>query len=164
MGARQDLNTYLDRLQWRLRLGALSRGGAILAAVALVATVLLVLLVRVLLFSAPSVAAARVLLWCLLALTLGVGIAIPLWRLTRRRASSTAEQHFPQFQQRLVTFADRDSEDPFVELLAADTLEVARSAEPAALASNAWLASWLGVGVLCAGVLIWLIAAAPGFL
>jgi hypothetical protein len=164
MGARQDLNRYLDALQWRLRLRALSRGGALLATVALTATVMLVLLIRALLFSALSVSAARLALCCVLAVTIGVGIAVPLWRLTRRRASATAEQHFPQFQQRLVTFADRDSSDPFVELLAADTLELARGAEPAALASNARLLGWLGLGVGCAALLVWLIAAAPGFL
>jgi hypothetical protein len=164
VGARQDLNDYLDQLRWRLRLGTLSRGGAILAAIALVATVLLVLLVRVLLFSASSVSAARLALSCMLAVTLSVGIAIPLWRLSRRRAGSAAEQRFPQFQQRLMTFADRDSNDPFMELLAADTLEIARDAQPAVLLSNARLLGWLGAGVICAGILIWLIAAAPGFL
>ena len=38
-----------------------------------------------------------------------------------------------------MTFADRDSNDPFMELLAADTLEIARDAQPAVLLSNACL-------------------------
>ena len=162
MSARQDLNSYLDQLQQRLRFGTFARGGSILAAVALATTVMLVLLIRLLLFSASSVMAARLTLLSVLGMTIGAAIATPLWRLTRRRAAATAESRFPQFQQRLMTFAERNTDDPFVELLAADTLEVARGAEVATLATNARLLGWLGLGVICVGVLIWLIAAAPG--
>jgi hypothetical protein len=164
MSAREDLNAYLSQVHRRLRLGALWRGGAIVAVFALAATVVLVLIVRALLFSSGSINAARFTLLCVLALAVGFSIGIPLWRLTRRRAALTAEQRFPQFQQRLLTFTERTAADPFLELLAADTLQVARGAEPVAIATNAKLLAWLGVGLGAAGILIWLIAAAPGFL
>ena len=91
-------------------------------------------------------------------------MALPLRRLTRRRAVGTAEAAFPQFQQRLTTFAERDGHDPFIELLAGDTLEVAQSAEPKQMVTDRRLWISLATGVGAFAVLIWMIAAGPGFL
>ena len=68
-----------------------------------------------------------------LILVVGFFLAIPLSRLSRRNVVGKAENLFPQFQQRLITFAERDQNEhePFLDLLAADTLEAARGAEPA---------------------------------
>src|SRR3981189_3279924 len=73
---------------------------------------------------------------------------------------------FPEFQQRLVTFAERDTQvrEPFLELLAADTLNVARAAEPARLVPDRALATFLGVGAASLCVLVWMILAGPGYL
>ena len=110
------------RLESRLRFGALLRGAAILTSVALAATVVLVLIAMPS-PSPPSASPARAsLLFIALAFALGFGLAIPLYGLDRRRAAGKAEEAFPQFQQRLVTFAERDqmaTRDPFLELLAA---------------------------------------------
>ena len=64
------------------------------------------------------------------------GLALPLWRLNRRRVIRRAENRFPQFEERLRTFRSRmgreaPSAGAFGELLAADTLRVAHTARPA---------------------------------
>ena len=131
------LTDYLRRVERRLRVQAFTRGAAITAAAALVCTVLAVLLANAFAFSDPSVATARVLLFVALALALGAGLVIPLLRLNRRRAARETERKFPEFEERLLTFTERartNPDDPFLPLLAADTLEVTRQAEPARVA------------------------------
>jgi hypothetical protein len=166
MSIRDQLNSYIKQLEKRLRLGAAVRGAAILTSVALLATVLLVLVINAFAFSRWSVTSARVVLIFALALAVSFGMAIPLRTLTRRRAARQAEAMFPAFQQRLVTFAERDAlvQEPFLELLAADTLDVARSAEPSRLVPDRTLATLLGVGSASLGVLVWMILAGPGYL
>jgi hypothetical protein len=166
MSIRDQLNSYIRRLEKRLRLGALLRGAAILTSVALAATVVLVLITNAFAFSRWSITSARVVLLFALALAVSFGIALPLNALNRRRAARTAEAIFPEFQQRLVTFAERDTaiREPFIELLAADTLEVARATEPAYLVPDRKLATFLGVGAASLCVLLWLILAGPGYL
>ena len=115
-------------------------------------------------FSQGSVTAARFVLILTLVIAAAAGLALPLRRLTRRRAIGTAETAFPQFEQRLSTFAERDGQDPFIELLAGDTLEVARYAEPNAIVTDRRLWISLGTAVGACAVLIWMIAAGPGFL
>jgi hypothetical protein len=166
MSTREELNSYIGKLERRLRLGAALRGTAILTAAALAATVFLVLVINSFAFSSGSVTGARVTLLFALAFAAGCGLAIPLSRLNRRRAVGKAENLFPQFQQRLVTFAERNREarEPFIELLAADTLKAARGAEPALLVPRDKLVASLGVGLASLGVLIWMVLAGPGYL
>jgi hypothetical protein len=166
MSTREQLNSYIRQLERRLRLGAVLRGTAILTAAALAATVFLVLILNSLAFSSGSVTAARVTLLFALAFAAGCGLAIPLSRLNRRRAVGKAENIFPQFEQRLVTFAERDGEagQPFIDLLAADTLKAARGAEPALLVPRNQLLASLGVGLASLGVLVWMVLAGPGYL
>ena len=112
-----------------MRLGAWFRGAAILTSVALATTVVLVLITNAFAFSRWSITSARVVLLFALVLAVSFGIALPLKALNRRRAARQAEDVFPEFQQRLVTFAERDADvrEPFLELLAADTLGLAQS-------------------------------------
>jgi hypothetical protein len=72
---------------------------------------------------------------------------------------------YPEFKQRLVTFAERDAQkrEPFLDLLALDTLNVARGAEPKSLVPDKQLATFLGVGAVSLAILVWLILAGPGF-
>ena len=65
-----------------------------------------------------------------------------------------------------MTFAERDvhTREPFLDLLAADTLNVAREAEPARLVPDHKLAAFLGVGGAALCVLVWMILAGPGYL
>ena len=142
--ARDQLASYLKMLQKRLRLGALLRGAAALVAVALTATARPGADHECLRLFRFEPLRGRVALVLALAAVVGYGLALPWRALNDRRAARKAEAAFPQFDQRLVTFAERDrgGRDPFLELLAADTLQVAQSAEPASLGSE-WQASGL---------------------
>jgi hypothetical protein len=101
-----------------------------------------------------------------LAAVAAFAIALPLRRLTRARAAAAAEAAYPEFQQRLVTFDDRQkrNNDPFLELLAADTLSVAKDVPPANMAPDNKLYLLAGAGFACLAVLGWLVAAGPGYL
>ena len=164
MTAREQLHAYIAQLEQRLRWSTVLRGIAILTGGALGATLLLVTIANARAFSDGSVTAARFALILILAVAAGAGLALPLYRLTRRRVIGTAETAFPQFQQRLTTFTERDGHDPFIELLAGDTLEVARSAEPKEFVTDFRLWSSLAAGIGAFAILIWMIAAGPGFL
>src|SRR5580658_9850421 len=164
MGFREQLHAYIAQLEQRLRWSTLLRGVAILTGSALVATLVLVTLANALAFSNGSVTAARFGLILVLAIAAAAGLALPLRRLTRRRAVGTAEATFPQFQQRLTTFTERDGHDPFIELLAGDTLEVAQSAQPSQMVTGGRLWGSLAAAVGACAILVWMIASGPGFL
>src|SRR5579871_5228905 len=165
MSRREQLNLYIGQVQQRLRLDASVRGAAVVAAVALVATVLLKLLLNRYAFREHWLTPARWVLMGLVAAALGFGLALPWLRMNRRRSIHRAEAAFPELDQRLVTFAEREKTgDPFIELLAADTLSVAGDAHPAQLVPQTRLLVLLSAGVVCAGVLLWMIAAGPGYL
>src|SRR3984957_890635 len=165
------LNLYIHQLHQRLRLGASLRGVAILTATALITTIFLVLILNVFAFPIRGLTGARSLLLIAIAVAAALALALPLRRLTRRRATVVAESAYPEFQQRLMTFDDREKkgrekkgDDPFLELLAADTLSVARDAQPANLLPNNKLYFLAGAGLACVAVLVWLVAAGPGYL
>ena len=164
MSLREQLHAYIAQLEQRLRWSALLRGLAILTGSALVATLVLVTIANALAFSQGSVTGARFGLISILAIAAVAGLALPLRRLTRRRAVGTVESAFPQFQQRLITFTERDGQDPFIELLAGDTLEVAQSAQPQQVVTDRRLWISLGTGAGAIALLVWIIAAGPGFL
>jgi hypothetical protein len=164
MSLREQVHAYIAQLEQRLRWSAWLRGLAIFTGGALVATLVLVTIANALAFSHGSVTAARFALILILAVAAAAGLALPLRRLTRRRAVQTAEAAFPQFQQRLTTFTERDGQDPFIELLAGDTLDVAQSAQPQQMVTDLRLWSSLAAGVGAFAILIWMIAAGPGFL
>src|ERR1700722_1824023 len=164
MTAREQLHAYIAQLEQRLRWGTVLRGVAILTGGALVATLALVTIANALAFSHGSVPAARFALILILAGAAAAGLALPLRRLTRRRAIGSAEAAFPQFQQRLTTFTERDGHDPFIELLADDTLGIAQSAEPSQMVTDLRLWGSLAAGVGAFAILLWMIAAGPGFL
>ncbi|HWW84874.1 MAG TPA: hypothetical protein VNZ26_14790, partial [Vicinamibacterales bacterium] len=164
MSARQELNSYVSQLERRLRLSALSRGAAILGSAALVATTVLVLVASAFAFSDISITGTRVALLISVVSAIVFGVGLPLWRVNRTHAVRKAEEAFPEFQQRLVTLTEREHHDPFLDLLAADTLEVAQRTEPAALAPSRTLFRLVGIGVAALAVLAWMIVARPGFL
>jgi len=166
MSNQDKLNLYIRQLHQRLRLGVSLRGVAILTATALITTVFLVLILNAFAFPLRGLTGARLLLLIASGLAVAFGLALPLQRLTRRRATAVAEAAHPEFQQRLLTFDDREKrgDDPFLELLAADTLAVAKDAPPANLAPNNRLYFLAGAGAACLAVLVWLVAAGPGYL
>lgn len=167
MNALDQLSAYLRHLERRLRLSTASRGLAVLGAVALAATVALVLIINEFAFSSGSVAVARVVLFLAVAFAIAFGLLIPLLRTNSRKVARRAEDVFPEFQQRLLTFAEvrqADRAEPFLELLADDALQVARTAEPTHVVTARRIAGLLATGAAAVGVLIWLSAAGPGFL
>jgi hypothetical protein len=168
MSRREQLNLYIGQVQQRLRLDAGVRGAAVVAAVALVATILLTLLLNAYAFPEHGLTPARLVLLAAVVAAAGFGLALPWLRLNRRRSIHHAEAAFPELDQRLVTFSEREQAenplDPFIELLAADTLAVAGDAPPARLAPQGRLLVLMGVGVACVGVLAWMVFAGPGYL
>ncbi|HWQ53128.1 MAG TPA: hypothetical protein VN442_05550, partial [Bryobacteraceae bacterium] len=167
MNSLDHLKQYLATLERRLGVLAMWQGVAAIAAAALVATIAAVLVANRFAFSDGSVLVARVMLFLVLAFALAGALIVPLLRLNRRRAAREAEQKFPQFEERLLTFTERLEQnpgDPFLPLLAADSLEVARQAEPRRVAGGGRMAAFSALSVGCLGVLIWLGTAGPGFL
>jgi hypothetical protein len=166
MNTRYHLDSYIKQLQRRLRIGAVLRGTAVFTSVALAVTMALVLLANHFAFASWTLTGARLVLLISLALALGFGLAVPLYGLNPRRAAGKAESVFPQFEQRLMTYAERDAakREPFVDLLAADTLEISHGAQPKQLVPNTTLLTSLGIGLASLGVLVWLVLAGPGYL
>src|SRR5579864_7909531 len=91
MSLREQLHAYIAKLEQRLRWSALLRGLAILTGSALVATLVLVTIANALAFSNGSVTGARFGLILILAIAAVAGLALPLRRLSRRRAVGTTE-------------------------------------------------------------------------
>lgn len=166
MSSSSELHSYIARLQKRLRLDTGLRGAAIFTGTALTVTLVLVLVLNHFAFPARGVIYARLAIVLALEAAAAFGIAIPLVRLTRIRAVDRAEAAQPNFQQRLTTFAESaaKSNEPFLELLAADTLKHTGNASPAALIPNNRLWVIGGAGLGCMIVLLWTIAAGPGFI
>jgi hypothetical protein len=166
MSNRSELNAYIAQVQQRLRLGTWLRGAAIFCGTALTVTVLLVLVLNRFAFPARGVTGARLAIFAALAAAAAFGIALPLIRVTREWAVHNAEAANPELQQRLTTFEERGSksDDPFMELLAADTLARARRTHPSSLVPDNRLFALGGGGLACLGVLVWMIAAGPGYL
>jgi hypothetical protein len=163
MSKQSELNSYLSRLQQRLRLGVSLRGVAMFTGTALIATVALVLILNRYAFPAHGVTGARWILIAALVVVAAAGVVWPLVRLNRARTVREAERLHPALQQRLTTFHERESSDPFLELLAADTLAQTESIAPSTLAPADRLFAFAGVGVACAAVLVWVIVAGPGY-
>ena len=88
-------------------------------------------------------------------------------RMNRRRAAQEGEDKHPGFDQRLLTFTEKlrdNSTDPFLPLLAADTLEVARGAQPEQVVDNARIFRFASFAAVAASILIWLLFWEPGVL
>jgi hypothetical protein len=166
MSKQSELNSYIRQLHQRLRLGASLRGVAILTAAALITTTLLVLILNAFAFPARSLSGARGALFIVLAAIAAFCLVVPLLRLNRLRSIARAEAAHPEFQQRLLTFHEREraGNEPFLELLAADTLAVTQNASPETLIPGNRMFALAGAGIACVAVLIWMIAAGPGYL
>jgi hypothetical protein len=162
MSPLDQLNAYLQRLESRLRLMAFSKGTSAVAVSALAITVLLVWIINHYAFSPASLLWARILLFLSIGTAISFGLVIPLLRLNRRHAARSAERKFPEFQERLLTLAERPGTDPFAQLLADDAMRVAQSNNPERLAPTGPIVGFLTSAGLAVGVLLWLILAAPG--
>jgi hypothetical protein len=166
MNTREQLNQYLRGLESRLRMQVVSKGIAVALGVALGATVALVLITNAFAFSTTSLVLARIILFLSLAFALGLALVMPLIKLNQRRAAGRAETVFPGFQERLVTYVERrdDGSDPFIDILAADTLKHAPQAMPSRVVTPKSLFAFATSAGAAGAVLLWLILAGPGFL
>jgi hypothetical protein len=91
-------------------------------------------------------------------------LAIPIAKLNRRRVTRLAERRAPDFAERLLTVTERrDEANPFIELIAEDALRVANQHAPEQFAESNYLYGALGAAALSVGILVWLIAAGPGY-
>ena len=161
------LSEYLGAVERRLRLLAITRGIAATAAAALIFTVVAVLLANYYAFSNRSVLSARLLLFFGIAFAIAAALVLPVIRLNRRRAAREAENKYPQFEERLLTFTERveqNANDPFLHLLADDTLSVAQQTEAKEVAKTSWLFSFSSAAAVAAAILLWLGLSGPGFL
>ena len=166
MNTRDQLNQYLRGLETRLRWLTVSKGAAIGAGVALGVTLAMVLITNALAFSSASLVVARVILFIALATAVALALVVPLMRLNRTRAARRAESTFPQFDQRLLTFVERDKaevRDPMLDLLAADTATMAQQTEPAKVAPPRSIFAFATSAGALGAALIWLIMAGPGY-
>ncbi|MGA2048363.1 MAG: hypothetical protein ABSG96_11760, partial [Terracidiphilus sp.] len=171
MSKQSELNSYIAELRQRLRLGTWLQGGAIFFATAVTITIVLVLVLNRFAFPAHGVTGARWALLSALAAAAVFGIALPLFHLTRARAVRQAEDANPELEQRLTTFYEKDRKsvesaqaDPFLELLAADTLVFAEDVPVSSMIPDNRLFALGGAGLACLCVLVWMIAAGPGYL
>jgi hypothetical protein len=166
MSYASQLHSYIAQLRQRLRLGAWVRGAAIFAGTALAVTVLLVVALNHFAFPLGGVLWARAGIMLALAAAAAFGVALPVVRITRTRAVRRAEAAHPELDERLRTFEDRaqKGDDPFLELLAADTLRHTEKTPPATLVSRDRLWALGGAAAACLAVLVGLICVGPGFL
>ena len=168
MSYASELHSYIARLQQRMRTSAGLRGAAIFAGTALAVTVVLVrMMLNHLAFPARGVLFRRLVIMVALASAAvfdasGTAEAID----ARPRVHARVEAAHPELDQRLTTFAGRagETDDPFLELLAADTLRHAEDAAPATLVPDNRLFAMSGAAAACLAVLVWIIAAGPGYL
>ncbi len=164
MTALEQVNRYLRHLELRLRLLAASRGFAASAGLALLLTLTLVAISNRYQFAHSVVLPLRIVLFLSLASALTFALAFPLAKLTRRRVTRIAERAIPGLQERLLTATEHpDPANPFTELIAEDVLRVARENPASKIEATKWLWSFAGAGAIAAAVLIWLIAAGPGY-
>jgi len=166
MSNRNALNFYIERIRQRLVLAAWMRGAATFTGTALIVTLALVLLLNHFAFPSRGLTGARLALFFALAAAAAFGTAFPLMRLTRARAVRKAEAANPALEHRLTTFYEKQEQnsDPFLELLAADTLTMTQHAEPSSLVEDKRLFALGGAGLGCLAVLAWMILGAPGYL
>jgi hypothetical protein len=166
MSYRDELDIYIARLQQRLRLGAWLRGAVVFTGTTLFVTVALVLVLNQFAFPSHGVTLSRFVILAALAAAAVFGIVLPIRRLTEARAVRHAEAASPELGHRLTTFQERagHGNNPFLELLAADTLAHAEDVEPSMLVPDKRLFALGGAGLACLAVLVWMIAAGPGYL
>ncbi len=166
MSKLNELNSYIVQVQRRLRLGAWVQGVAVFTGTALLITVFLVLVLNDFAFPHRGMISARIVLLVVLVAAAAFGMILPVRRLSIARAVSRVEAANPELEQRLTTFqqADRNTQGPFLELLAADTLQRTQYASPSTLVPNNRIFALCGAAFACVAVLAWMIAAGPGYI
>jgi hypothetical protein len=166
MSNSSELTAYISEVQKRLRTSTWLRGAAVFSATALGVTLVLTLALNQFAFPARGVSLGRFVLLVALAGAAVFGLVWPLRRLSRRYAVARIESANADFEQSLATFQERQEagSDPMLELLAADTLKHARETAPGSIVPDNSMFAFGGAGLACLGILLWMIAAGPGYL
>lgn len=164
MTALELFSAYLQALEKRLRWKAVAGGVAITAALLVAATLALAALADRSAFAEQTLFRARFALFVTAGVSAVLALALPLLRVTRRRAAHLAEQAEPEFAQRAITLSDAGAASPLAELVAQEALECAQSAPPQAVIRPLLLNALAGSAALGVFVLVWLTVAAPGTL
>src|SRR3569833_2902434 len=131
-----SLGQYLDRLEKRLRLFAWTRGAAATVGIALLLTLVIVGVMMGSAFTPSSLLAGRALLFLGIGAVVAVALIVPLIRMNSRRAAGEVARRRPVFDQRLLTFHDKQevyAEDPFLRLLAVVAIELTKVAQAEAI-------------------------------
>ncbi len=159
-----QLNRYLRSLEIRLRLFAAARGLAMMAATACALTVFLVWVSNRFQFAGGVVLPLRIVLFVAVATVLALALVVPLSRMNKRCVTRLAERRIEGLNQRLLTVSEQnDTTNPFTELLAEDALRIIRNEPRQEFAPRIWLSAFIACAVLCTSVLVWMIAAGPGY-
>src|SRR5665213_297272 len=167
MNPLEGLGQYLDRLERRLRVVTWTRGAAAIAGAALALTLAIVSVLIWSAFSPSSLLMGRFVLFLGIGAAMAVALIVPLMRMNRRRAAQEGEHKHPGFDQRLLTFTEKvrdNAADPFLPLLAADALRIARDAGPEQVVDNGRIIRFASLAAASASVLIWLMFWGPGIL
>lgn len=143
----------------RLRLNALIKGFAIVLELALGLTVAFAWMLRLLDPSPMYLTYGRVLLFVCLAISMVVAVWIPIVRFKPTVVARAVEKRFPQFGQKLMTLAEsrHDPSDPFMNLIAEDTLAIARGANSQQLAGRGSMLSIAAMAVGTSFLFVWLV-------
>src|SRR5580704_17063262 len=159
------LAQYLDQPERRLRLFAWTRGAAATVGAALLLTVVIVGALMGSAFTVSTLLIGRALLFLGIGAVVAVALIVPLLRMNRRRAANEVERKHPGFDQRLLTFTEKQRDkpnDPFLPLLAEDALTMTRDAQPEMIVEQRRLIGFAAIAATAFGVLAWLMFWGPG--
>jgi len=165
--ASQSVLGYLRKARRRLGLAFASRGLGATALTALLLTLVVVFWVNQFAFSDASVAGGRLVLFGAVLTVAALWLIRPLLGFDRKRAARHVESRVPAFDGRLETFIDRaggeKQPNPFLKLLARDTLQVAQTAPAQHIVSFPKVLAYAGLGIFALAALVWVGQSGPGF-
>ncbi len=166
-----NLEHYLRRIQRKLQARTASRGAGATFAGALLLTLVCVYIANEFAFSDSSIIGGRLLLFGAVIAVIILALVRPLRRLNRKRAVEHVERSVPAFDGRVETFvseaetqrANGGQPNPFLDLLAEDTLQVAEAAPVADVISWKRIAGYAVAALVAFFTLIWLGTSGPGY-
>ncbi|MGK0296686.1 MAG: hypothetical protein ACI9XC_000276 [Gammaproteobacteria bacterium] len=159
----QQLDQFLSHFMGRLKKVCLLRGSAILTAVILVVSVIGASLAIRSGFSSDTVITSRFVLVIAIAGIVLLFFKRPLDSL-RQNLAGIIESRASIFNGRIETYAGLDNHHPLKDLLAEDTLKIARENSPEKLINNKELILPGVITAVCVFLLLWVIIAGPGLL
>lgn len=164
-----SLQDYVRRIQWRLRARTASRGIGLTVGVAVALTVLCVATANEFAFSDGSVIGGRTILFGAIIAVIILALWRPLRGLGIKNAAGHAEREIPAFDGRIETFVDQSqgangaAENPMLDLLAEDTLQVAEAAPAESVVGWQRIITFAALAATGFFALLWLGTSGPGY-